>query len=73
VYDSRETLVARLEKVRAEIDNARSLQSFSADQGTTFTRPNLKALLEEEQSVLSRIEALDARSGGGMFNRARFR
>lgn len=72
MYDSRETLVARLEKVRAEIDNARSLQSFSADQGTTFTRPNLKALLEEEQSVLSRIEALDARAGGGVFNRARF-
>ncbi len=72
MYDSRETLVARLEKIRAEIDNARSLQSFSADQGATFTRPNLKALLEEEQSVLSRIEALDARSRGGIFNRARF-
>lgn len=75
-YDSRATLVTRLTTVRSAIDQARNAEAYGIGD-RNLRRPNLKALLEEEQMILKKIETIDAMAagtsgGGGRISRVKF-
>lgn len=70
MYDSRETLVTRLTAVRNALDKARIATVERAGDGEV--QRSYTMLVQEEQSILRQINAIDARSSGGATNRVRF-
>lgn len=71
VYDSRADLVTRLGEIRTEIANARKASTVGmGDKSITYQ--HLKELREEEKDILAQINAIDAQSSGGLFNKVRF-
>jgi len=71
MYDSRATLVARLDDIRTEIAKARKAISYTTAPGHSLTR-SYQTLLQEEKDILEQINAIDSKTSGGMFNRAEF-
>lgn len=72
-YDTRAELVARLISIRTAIAKARTAESYGIGGDRSLKRPALKSLLEEEAMVEAKIEAMDAVSTGGIFNKVRFK
>ena len=70
-YDSRATLVTRLEQVRTDIAKARSVSQYNTAGGLGVTRARLRELLAEETMLLRKIERIDA--GNTSRNFARFK
>lgn len=70
-YDSRPTLVTRLETVRDAIAKARVQQSYDSGEGASV-RGSLRVLLDEERDILRRIEIIDAYARGGTANKVQF-
>jgi len=76
MYDSKETLEARLVEVRAAITKVRTSQAYQSGQ-MSLTRGNYKQLLDEEKWILEQINIIDAQNAttggvGGTANKVTF-
>ena len=68
-YDSRATLVSRLTDIRTALAKAREAESYGI--GSRKLQRNYQNLLDEEQTVLAKIEAID-RHTDGLANKVTF-
>lgn len=68
-YYSRDSLVTKLTEVETQITAAQAAESYGI--GERQKRMNLKALYEERDRLVEKIEAID-RYSDGFFNKAKF-